>query len=155
MDVVRVRAGFSYSSGTCWWDDIVVQAAQPLVARVDLDRGRLTPAMDPLPLTILNRTAMRGPARVTVTLNGKKFEQSVQLDGKAEQNVGVPIEIDMRGKAAITLAVSHSGKEVFTRKMDVVVPPPLVLDPPCPTHWAMEDGPAKIAGEPVLALKKD
>ena len=46
---LRLRLGFSYSQGSCWWDDASVQFEKPLVARLDLATARLSPAAGAAP----------------------------------------------------------------------------------------------------------
>ena len=52
---LRIRLGFSYSHGTCWWDDVSVQFEEKLVARLGLASGLLSPALGGLPVEIINR----------------------------------------------------------------------------------------------------
>ena len=57
---VRLRLGFSYAQGTCWWDDVVLGVEKTLVARVDLPGQRLSPAAGAVPIVILNRNRQQG-----------------------------------------------------------------------------------------------
>ena len=152
---LRLRAGFSYAKGICCWDDLTVTAVEPVVARVNLHAGKLSPALESIPVTILNRTQQRIPLRVQVTLGDKPFSSDVKLDGKPVQTVNVAVAIEKRGKTKLQLALFHQNdKEPFlTQDLAFIVPPPIVLDPPSPTHWVVEDGQPQIEGEVVLALK--
>lgn len=154
---LRLRLGFSYARGTCWWDDIEVQALSPLVARIELPTARLVPATAALPITILNRAATRGPARIRVTL-GRQFSMiEVNLSGEAMQRVQVPIKVLSRGSSKLTASLFLPGqdKALWSEERTVVVPPPLVLAPLIPTHWAREDGTPRLAGEIDLAVTAD
>lgn len=157
VDNLRIRAGFSYSKGVSWWDDIHVATSQPVVARVSLPENRLSPAIDPLPITLINRTNDHSRIRVALTLDKKTFSAETQLTGEPTQILPLPIEIQKRGKTAIELALfkSDQQKPFYTHKQDAVVPPAIALDPPIPTHWAVEDGAPKIAGDVWTALKPE
>jgi hypothetical protein len=151
---MRLRLGFSYSRGMAWWDDVTVEAAQPLVARLELPSPRISPARRGIPVTILNREQQRGPAEVQVTLGEQTRQQRVRLTGDTIQQVEVPVEITARGRIELALELAGPGSPPtrFSQKRQVVIPPPLVLGPPIPTHWAVEDGPATITGDISLAL---
>ncbi len=154
---LRLRAGFSYSKGTCSWDDLRVSTTQPVVARLNLPNDRLTPAMQPLPVTVLNRTKDRSKIRVTVTLDKKPFIVDAQLTGEPRQTIPVPINVEKRGKVSIDVSLRRGNEEkpFFSRMIEATIPPALVLDPPIPTHWAIEDGPPKIIGDVWTALKPE
>ena len=42
---MRLRLGFSYAKGICWWDDVTVTPKYPLSTRLDLAEPRISPAM--------------------------------------------------------------------------------------------------------------
>src|SRR5687768_11041494 len=133
-------------NGTCWWDDVVVEPEQKLVARIDLASAIVSPAIGGLPVMILNRARERGPLRVRVTAGKTVATADASLTGEPTQRVEVPIELAQRGKVAVEAALLREGRDepLYVEKRDVTIPPPLVLLPPLPTHWAVEDGPAKI-----------
>jgi hypothetical protein len=143
---MRLRAGFSYSKGTCWWDDIVVEPDQPLVARIDLASAIVSPAREGFPVMILNRKGETGPVRVRLMAGKIAATADAKLSGEPMQRVNVPIELTTRGKLQVEAALLRPGREepVYSENRDITIPPPLVLLPPIPTHWAVEDGPAKI-----------
>ncbi|HEX8521827.1 MAG TPA: hypothetical protein VF669_06185 [Tepidisphaeraceae bacterium] len=157
VDHLRIRAGFSYSKGTCWWDDLRVSATQPVVARLTLPDDRLSPAMNPLPITLINRAKDHASVQLELSLDKKTFTKQVKLTGEPIQVANIPANIDKRGKMKIELALTPAGQREpsFTSRQDALVPPALVLDPPIPTHWAVEDGPAKITGDAWTALKPE
>jgi hypothetical protein len=157
VDYLRLRAGFSYSKGSCSWDDLRISTTQPVVARLNLPNEQLTPAMEPLPVTVLNRSKEKSKIRVTVSLDKKDYSANVQLTGQPVQTVSVPINVEKRGKVAVELALrrGNDDKPFFVRKINATIPPALVLDPPIPTHWAIEDGPPKISGDVWTALKPE
>jgi hypothetical protein len=151
---LRIRLGFSYSKGTCWWDDAAITAAQPIVARIAIPSDRLLPSMKTLPVDVINREGRRADARVTVMLGKSKTEASVRLNGQPIQRVDVPVTIQKRGKEKLSAEVFIGGPSTtsFTEKREVNVPPAVVLAPPSPTHWVSEDGPPSIEGRIDLAL---
>ncbi len=154
VDQMRVRAGLSYTKGTCWWDDLSV-TAQPVVARIAMPGNELVPAMNPLPVTVLNRTHERAAARLEVRLGEKQYSKPFELNGEPVQTVPVPVEFTKRGKIEVEIALTRPRQptEAFSYKTEVKIPRPIELDPPIPTHWAIEDGPAKISGDLWTALK--
>jgi hypothetical protein len=145
---LRLRLGFSYSQGTCWWDDVNITSVSPISARAEFPEGQLTPALAAVPVTVLNRDGRRGEARVLLTLNGKPFPKSVRLSGKPIEADHVSITPPTPGKMIVALKVldSKDEKKVLFEPppWNGVVPAPLVLYPPSPTHWAMEDGNPQI-----------
>jgi hypothetical protein len=78
-NTLRLRLGFSYSFGTAWWDDVTVTTMSPLVSRIALSGPRVSPAMDGIPVEILNRDGTKGPVTVRVTLGKEKGETKVEL----------------------------------------------------------------------------
>jgi len=155
VEQLRLRAGFSYTKGTCCWDDVEVHSEQPVVARVSLPGNRLSPAMEAIPVTVINRTGAKTPLHIALSLDDAPFAADVKLDGKHTQTVNVPVSIDKRGKAKLALNLHHKkdDKPFLTQSIALTIPPPIVLDPPSPTHWASQDGPPQIDGDVLLALK--
>jgi hypothetical protein len=154
-DSLRIRMGFSYSYGTTWWDDVRVSVLEPLVAQVKSDANRLYPATGSLPVILLNRAARTGSLDVTLTLAGEPFKTKVNLSGVPEQQVECPVRIRGRDKVGVTIALSDAatGDRLWcSPPSQMAVPPPLVMLPPIPTHWALEDGPPIIQVELELAL---
>ncbi len=165
---VRLRLGLSYTKGTCWWDDATVTSNTRLAARIDLPDGRLSPALGALPVLILNRAGVREKVRIRVSLKKSQNRYGrggqspfaprtpqkgtvpgnygVILDGSREQRVPVPIMLPAPGIVGgkIELFADDVGKPVFASDIKLNVPPPIVFPPISPTHWAAEDGPAKI-----------
>jgi hypothetical protein len=153
---LHLRMGFSYSQGTCWWDDVTVMAKQPLVCRVDLPNGRLSPAMRQLPVTVINRTNRKGGVPLKVTLNKESFTSAATLTGQAVDRAPVAIAAPKPGKVAIVARLEEkNGKSIFTAETNAVVPPPLVLGVPLPTHGCVEDGPPLIEGLVYLAVSDE
>ncbi|MBN1491956.1 MAG: hypothetical protein JXA69_18735 [Phycisphaerae bacterium] len=153
--VLRLRLGLSYSMGTLWWDDVRVEAAEPLVARVDVPEARLYPAQRSIPVVLLNRERVMGEVAVHVRLDKKPFAETVVLTGQPAQRIAVPVVIGARGKREVSVELRRPGSEavVFASGLiGVTVPPPLTLGPLTPTHWAIEDGPPQFGGELEVAL---
>jgi hypothetical protein len=151
----RVRVGFSYAKGTCWWDDVTVKPRQPLAARLDIDEARLSPAMQTLPVLIVNREARQGPARVKLALDKQIIEQEVTLDGNPTQRIELPIKVPSPGKVNVHLQVLPKGQskpKFATTQPTLQVPHAIVFPPVSPTHWVTEDGPPKIEGRIDLAV---
>jgi hypothetical protein len=107
---LRLRLGFSYSQGTSWWDDVTVHAVQPLVARIELPGPRLVPAMESVPITVLNRAGTRGPLRIRVTLGKEASVADAVLTGAPTQRVAVPIKIPQRGRLELTASLLEAGR---------------------------------------------
>jgi hypothetical protein len=152
---LKLRLGFSYSQGTVWWDDVTVRAVKPLVCRLDLPEARLTPAMKTIPVTILNRDAAKGPVTVHLMLGKKSTDAKVSLNGDGVQVVEVPIIVPKPGKIDISATLLQDGAELFTSSVKATIPPPLVLSPPSPTHWAIEDGAPTIDAWIDLAVSDE
>ncbi|MBI4580609.1 MAG: carbohydrate binding domain-containing protein [Planctomycetes bacterium] len=154
-DTLRLRMGFSYSKGTCWWDDVEVRAAAPVVARHDSPEGRLYPAGQAIPVTILNRDGHRRSVRVTVQLDDQAFTHTCSLTGEPAQRVEIPARIVRCGKHDLRIELRDEGANEplwSSGATPVVVPPPLVLSPPIPTHWVIEDGLPQVELDVDLAL---
>ena len=151
MANLRVRVGFSYAHGTSWWDDLRVWTDSPLACRIDLAEARLTPAMKTLPVLLLNRERTRDTLGLSVELNKSSASERVKLTGDATQRVDVPIAMPKPGKvkATATIAREAKGKAIFTEDRNALMPPPMALYPPVPTHWVVEDG------KPHLECKVD
>jgi len=154
---LHLRLGFSYSLGTCWWDDVTVRAERPLVARIDLPSARLSPAMGAVPVTILNRGARKAPVSLTLSGAGGAAKTEVALTGARVQEERIPLKILKRGRGSLSLALGEPAREepVFTESRAVTVPPPLTLAPLIPTHWVIEDGPAQLRAEIALEVSPD
>ena len=173
---LRIRLGFSYCKGTVWWSNVSVTAREPLVARVDLPGSELSPALDGLPVTLLNRTGRAGSATFAASLSrelpkGKSKSKAtahpaapvvsnVTFTAEPVQNIPlrfpIPSREEDRGRYDLTLAVSHAGgaKPFFTTERQVTIPPPLLLAPPIPTHWAAEDPNPRLDAEVSLAVPR-
>jgi hypothetical protein len=150
---MRLRLGFSYSYGTIWWDDVTMHAETPLVAAIALDGTQLSPGIGAIPIDILNRAGLKGQRQVRVQLGTATGTQNVSLNGEATQRVGIPLEMNQRGQRKLTAELLDKGDKVISsEERNVVIPPPIVLLPPSPTHWAVEDGAPTIDGEIQLAM---
>lgn len=154
MTKLSVRVGFSYCWGTCWWDDVTITAESPLAIRIDQSEARLTPAMEGMPLAILNRDGRRGAARVRLSLNKQHAEQKLELNGEPMQRIELPIQLPPPGKVAAKaeLLAETGEKTVFVEERKAFVPTPIALGVPSPTHWVLEDGDATIEGTVDLAV---
>jgi hypothetical protein len=161
--------GFSYCSGTTWWDDASLIPLDPLAMQLDIDPQHFVPGV--VPINILNRAGTRGNVRVAVAIqrpsnsdaadvNQSKalFAQQVpvQLTGEAMQHVDVdvspPVEVRGKFKLTATLLPAQNQTPIFSRQVAVQVPAPVTLKPLVPTHWAAEDGAAHIDGQIDLVL---
>jgi hypothetical protein len=173
---LRIRLGFSYCKGTVWWSNVTVTAKEPLVARVDLPASQLSPALDGLPVTLLNRTGQPGNAVFEASLTrdlpkGKgKSKTAARSIAPTLTNIAftaepvqtiplrfpIPSSPEDRGRYDLTLAVSHphDPKPFFTTERQVTIPPALLLAPPIPTHWAAEDPNPRADAEVSLAVPK-
>ncbi len=153
---MRLRLGFSYCKGTCWWDDVSLEPEQTLVARPELVDGRLYPGAGAA-VQIINRSAERGPITAAVGLGQEDASARVDLDGQPVQRVVVPLKAEQRGERPLWLELrrAEKGKPVFASESKVTIPPPATLMPLIPTHWVIEDGPPRIDGEIELALGAD
>ena len=151
---IRLFMGFSYASGTTWWDDVTVRAMQGLVLRTELPNPRFSPAMPGLPVGILNREGRRGVVNVRVTLGAKTVTTPVMLTGAMLQRITVPVEVTGRGRAMLQVALLPENGEtpLFSEKRQVTIPAPLTLSPPIPTHWVREDGPPQVEAEVDVEL---
>jgi hypothetical protein len=201
---MRLLLGFSYDKGTVWFDDAEVSTPLPLVARMETLHGHLSPAMEEMPVTVMNREGMRGNARLELILSpapaeetphaglraattqavddeeddeedpakkpvpstqaivrartasmrptAEKHQTEFILNGEAKQVVKVPLQAEHRGEKELYLLLSRGGKIIFGAYQAVKVPPALVLEPPLPTHWVVEDGSPKFAGQVDVAM---
>jgi hypothetical protein len=154
--VMRLRVGLAYSRGTTWWDDVSVTPDRSVVSRVALPGPRVSPGMEALPVELLNRDGTKGPLTVRATLGKEKGETKVELTGEPLQVVNVPIKVDGRGNVELTAALFRGDTELSSETRKAIVPKqPLVLLPPIPTHWVVEDGNPRVAGEVDLAVLKN
>jgi hypothetical protein len=151
---VRLRMGFGYAQGTIWWDAASLVPSDPLAMQLDIEPQHFVPGS--VPINILNRAGQRGRARVGVAIGKTDVETkplatqvvSMDLTGEPVQKVQVPIALAVRGKLKLIaeLLPVQGQTPLFTRRVDIQVPPPITLQPLNPTHWAVEDGAAKIEG---------
>lgn len=153
---MRLRIGFSYASGTIWIDDAEAHAAQPLVASIALDDSQLSPGDGGVPVDVINRTRMHSQHLIRIQLPGAARSQLFSLSGEGLQHVLVPLDITKRGKQKLKMELTdeRGEKVIHSEEREIVVPPPVVLMPAVPTHWAVEDGAPQIEGEVQLALAK-
>ena len=166
---LRLRMGFTYCSGTTWWDDASLIPLDQLTMQVDIDPQHFVPGR--IPINILNRAGTKGAVRVGVAMRRpsktvpEDAQESkplvaeqvpVELTGEPMQHVDVDVSplVDVRGKVKLIamLLLLQGSSPIFSRQVDVEVPAPVTLRPLVPTHWAVEDGPAKIEGQIDLAL---
>ncbi|MDQ3439694.1 MAG: hypothetical protein M3478_05030, partial [Planctomycetota bacterium] len=153
---LRLRAGFAYSLGTTWWDDVTVSPERSVVSRIALPGPRVSPSMEALPVEILNRDGSKGPITVRATLAKEKGEAKVDLTGEPLQVVNIPIKVEGRGNMELTAALFRGATELSSETRKALVPKQsLVLLPPIPTHWVVEDGNPRVAGEVDLAVPKN
>ncbi len=148
---LRLRCGFRNARGTCWIDDVSVESTMRLAVWADLVQPRVTPELGGVPVLILNRDERRGEVSVKVRLGTNEAEKKVELDGTTSQRVVVPIEIPARKELVLEVSLVE-GKDVFAEKRRVSAPAELILSPAIPTHWAIEDGPARIGGDVDIAI---
>jgi hypothetical protein len=151
---VQLRAGFSYSRGTCWWDEMRVALDQPVAARLALHEGRLVPMGDRVPIEIFNRAALREAITVRLARGAAVTEQTLRLSGEFRQRLEVAGRGLTPGRHKLTLEVrGEQGQRLAsTGEQNVLVPPPLAMAPLIPTHWATEDGPPRFEAEVWPAL---
>jgi len=145
---LHLRLGFSYSKGSCWWDDVTVTAKQPLACRIDLPEGRLSPAMKKLPVTLLNRDGSTKPLHIQVTVNKQTSAVKHVPNGEVVQRLGIPIGALKPGEATVTASLMESkgAQPIFVDQSKATVPPPLTLGVPSPTHWTIDDTRPVIEG---------
>lgn len=149
---LRLRLGFSYSQGTCWWDDVSVVVETPISVRIDLPTPRVTPAMAGVPIVILNRQAIKGPAKVAITAGNDSAAFDIKLTGAPEQRMNVPLPLGkQKGKVKIEIKLTTADGKSTAANLDSQVPPPMSMPPVTPTHWCVEDGPAHVSGVVNLA----
>lgn len=156
-DTLRLRLGFSYSMGTVWWDDVVVEPDAPLVARLELPDDRLCPSAA-TKVTLLNRAGRKGRVEVRVTMSGRVFQTIATLTGEPSQTANVPIDVGAPGRRTLKVELCEEGQgKPFFSLADIraTVPAPVMLNPLIPTHWAVEDGEPQIDGELDLALSEE
>jgi uncharacterized protein GlcG (DUF336 family) len=155
MQVMRLRLGFSYSFGTTWWDDVTVTAENPLVCLTTLTGQRVSPGRDGIPVQIVNRDGTKGPVTVRVTLGKEKADAKLDLNGEPGQSVNVPVKLTARGATELKATVLRGNTEIASHTRKVTVPKEgMELLPLIPTHWAVEDGNPRVAGEVDLAVAK-
>jgi hypothetical protein len=153
---LRLRLGLAYSLGTTWWDDVTVSAEAPVVSRIGLPGPRVSPAMNGLPIDILNRDGTKGAVTLRVGLGKEKGEAALELTGEPVQPTTVPVKVVGRGPVELTAALYRGETEIASEKRKATIPKqPLVALPPIPTHWVIEDGNPRLAGEVDLAVPKN
>jgi hypothetical protein len=80
----------------------------------------------------------------------------VKLNGERVQKVLVPVAIKERKELPLEVTLTDEKKKaIFAEKRRVLVPPMMVMSPMIPTHWAIEDGAVRVAGDVDLALTKE
>ena len=153
---MQLRCGFSYSQGTCWWDDVRVTLDQPVAARVVMHEGRLVPAGDRVPIEIFNRAGRRESVTVRLTHGRNVVEQVCALSGEFRQRVELPLRGLAPGRQQLTLELigANTQRLASTGEQMVTVPPPLTVAPLIPTHWVREDGPPRFEAEVWAALRE-
>lgn len=154
---MRVRMGFSYSSGTAWWDEVFAEAENLLAARHDLERPRLSPGISNLPIVIFNRRAHRGATRLELTWDGGQTSHELRLSGDPVQRIDVPVRVERRGPVELELSL-FAGKKLeasYRQKVKLTVPAVLSMQPLMPTHWVVEDGTPRVEGELELAATEE
>lgn len=151
---MRLRVGLWNASGVAWFDDVELRGLTPLGCRIDLPTARLTPGMGPVPVTLVNRAGSKERVAVALTLGPEATRLEVELTGDPVQRVRVPVNVVARGALPMECAVRVLGRaDVVVRdRREVTVPAAVVVSPPIPTHWAIEDGNPVIEGEVDLAV---
>ena len=155
---LHLRLGFSYSKGTVWWDDVAVTAKQPLALRIDLPGRRLSPAMEKLPLTLLNRQGDKKPLLINIAINKQQASAKYTPSGEAVQRLGISINPPPKPGDALVQASILPAKGQPPRFVDeakATVHPPLTLGVPSPTHWIVDDGQPVIEGLVDVAVPDD
>lgn len=153
---VQLRCGFSYSRGTCWWDDVHIVLEQPVAARVLLHEGRLVPNGDRVAVEIFNRTGRRESVTVRLTHGRSVVSEEVALSGEFRQRVELPLRALAAGRQQLTLELigTEGQRLASTGEQTVTVPPPLTMAPLIPTHWVREDGPPHFEAEVSAVLRE-
>ena len=149
--LMRLRLGFSYSSGTCWWDDVTIEPERLIVVRARLADDRLYPSRT-LQVLLINRGRTQPQLTIRALINHKPFTRVLSLDGSFLQVAEIPLEALPSGAGTLALQVlSADQKNCYydSGPMKVVVPPPVTLFPIGPTHWVVEDG------RPTMDLSMD
>lgn len=152
--VVRLRIGLRDVSGACWVDDVTLTAKQQLVARADLRDRRITPEMGGVPVLVINRSDNQVAAAVQVRLGKAEARSDVRIPAATTQRVVVPVQIMERKTLPLEVALyrDRDDQPLFVEKRNLFAPPEMVLSPPIPTHWAVEDGVPGIEGDVDLAV---
>jgi hypothetical protein len=159
----RLQIGFSYSSGTCWLDDAFIEPQQPLVARLDIQGARVTPAKKTIPVSIINRDGRTGDVTIVTSLGHKPPKnaatvpvttnrQIVHLTGAGVQEIEAPLDVSFRGEAVLSASLMENDQPVFVENRNVIIPAAIVTSPSIPTHWVIEDGAPRISGNVYLFI---
>jgi hypothetical protein len=155
--VVRLRIGLRDVSGTCWVDDVLLTAKQELVARADLKDQRVTPEMGGVPVLVINRSDRAVAGEVRVRLEKEEGQARLEMEkGPTTRRIVVPVRIAARKQLPLEVELLEKGgeKPVFVEKRSVIAPAEMVLSPPIPTHWAVEDGTPTVEGDVDLAVTR-
>lgn len=130
-------------------------ASQPITRHkrttqsADDDDDEEDPSKKAVPST---QAIVRAKAATTKPSAERHFLEFV-LNGKTVQKVSVPVAAEHRGDRELYLVMYRGKEPIFATVQPVHVPEALVLEPPSPTHWVVEDGAPHFTGLVDLAVR--
>lgn len=110
--------------------------------------------VDPTKKPVASQLAIKWAEAAMRDGQGRLTNLNVNLDGTAQQIVNMPVPSVHEGDGELYLLMQRDGRTVFGSVQPVHVPPPLVLQPPSPTHWVVEDGAPRFTQNFELAVNK-
>jgi hypothetical protein len=151
-----MRFGQYNAAGTSWWDDVEIHPHNLLVCRAELKSTRFSPDAGALPVTIINRAKQTESIHLQAAVGKVTAASDLQLTGVAKQSVSIPIAVAGIGSVNCATTLRYaSGEVIFTETRNLTIPPPLLVLPPIPTHWAVEDGSPIVDGDVDIAVAHD
>ncbi len=141
-----LQVGMAGVTGRTWWDDLELRAPGAVAARLDLDDPTLEPGPVQVPVVLINRDAQLAGRALQLRIAPGGSDVRHVLSAAAEQRLPVPARLNTRGKVKLRLEARDRDAVIAVASADVTVPPLLVTEPPVPTHWCLEDGPARLEG---------
>lgn len=123
-------------------------STQTTTQAADEDDDEEDPAKKPVAST---QAIVRAKA-ATTRPGAEQHSVEFVLDGQPKQIVHVPLAAQHRGEKELYLVVYRGTKPIFAAYQPVRIPNALVLEPPLPTHWVIEDGSPHFTGLVDLAI---